>query len=234
VISDLATTNPAAIGNLNVFGGGELELGGANTYTGTTTISGASSILKLVNALALQNSTLNYNNQGGTLDFGALTAATFGGLSGSEDLALVNDSPAAVNLTIGNNNVTSTYTGNLSGAGTLTKTGTGSFTLGSGSTGGGSITGNVYASQGTLIIGGTSYLTGSVGSAGISGGTNQLTVTDNAVINSTGSFVADGYGALAYSAPVLITVSGNANVTVGTAGFGNGANREGANVFTIS
>ena len=78
-------------GNLNQIGAGNVTLSGTNTFGGITNISSGSIILG--NSLALQNSTLNYNGQGGNLSFGTLTAATLGGLSGSQSLALLNTTP---------------------------------------------------------------------------------------------------------------------------------------------
>ena len=106
---------------------GTVVLGGANTFNGTTVI--AAGTLRLANSLALQSSTLNYDNQGGILSFGALTAATLSGLMGAQNLALVNDSVAAVMLTVGGNNANQSFTGVLSGSGSLRKTGTGTLTL---------------------------------------------------------------------------------------------------------
>jgi fibronectin-binding autotransporter adhesin len=85
--------------------------------------------LQLGNSLALQNSTLNYNNQGGVLSFGTLTSATFGELSGVQSMALANASSASLALTVGNSNINETYLGVLSGNGSLIQTGTGTTTL---------------------------------------------------------------------------------------------------------
>lgn len=104
-----------------------VTLSAANTFSGTTAISGGS--LGLSNSLALQNSTLNYDNQGGSLSFGTLTSATLGGLSGAQNMVLTNTTPAAVALSVGNNNANTAYSGQLSGSGSLTKLGTGTLTL---------------------------------------------------------------------------------------------------------
>ena len=110
--------------------GGNFFLGGTNTFTGDTFINGTGSSLTIANPLALQNSTLNYLTQSGTFSFGTLTAATLGGLRGNHNLALTNTSATpAVALTIGGNNQSTTYSGNLSGTGSLTKVGTGTLTL---------------------------------------------------------------------------------------------------------
>ncbi|MCX5653612.1 MAG: autotransporter-associated beta strand repeat-containing protein [Planctomycetota bacterium] len=117
-------------GGLSKLGAGKLTLGAANTYFGDTTIS-SDGALSLSNSLALQNSTLNYASAGGSIDFAALTDATFGGLTGDKNLVLENTDlvPAAVALSVGQNNATTEYYGNLSGGGSLIKVGGGRLTL---------------------------------------------------------------------------------------------------------
>jgi autotransporter-associated beta strand protein len=187
-ISDRSATNAGAVGNLNVFGGGFLALSGSNSFTGTTTITGSNasfqSEIQLQNALALENSTLNYNNQGGLLDFGNLTVASFGGLEGSQTLALNNDSAGAVTLTLGDNNVSSTSTGDLDGVGGIIKLGTGTITIGSGTSGGATYTGTTLVQRGTLVLGGTTDLTNTV-DVSASAGAAGLTVQDHAMLDLT-------------------------------------------------
>ena len=144
-------------------GSGTLTLGGANTFSGYTNITGGTLTLANVNALA--GSTLDYNSYGGLLSFGALTAATLGGLQGSQSLALTNGS-AGVALTVGANDSTTTYTGILSGAGSLKKTGAGELTLtrantyaGGTTIGGGTLTADFTVSSPTSILPSTTALT---------------------------------------------------------------------------
>jgi hypothetical protein len=63
--------------------------------------------LQLGNSLARQNSTLDYNNQGGVLICDTLTSATFGGLSAFK--VWLNTSSAPVAFSVGNNNINDTY-----------------------------------------------------------------------------------------------------------------------------
>jgi autotransporter-associated beta strand protein len=109
-------------------GVGNLTLSGTNTFGGDTRIGAGSLILG--NTLALQNSTVNLDAADtGSLSFGTLTAATFGGVKGTRDLALQNTTTAAVALSVGGNNQSTEYAGNLTGPGSLTKGGTGTLTL---------------------------------------------------------------------------------------------------------
>ena len=113
-------------GALTKNGVNTLTLSGANTHSGNTTVNAGS--LMLSNRLALQNSALVFG--GGSLTFGgALTPFTLGGISGSTAVPLVNAAGAAVVLTVGNNNASTTYSGAFSGAGGLTKSGAGTLTL---------------------------------------------------------------------------------------------------------
>ena len=220
-------------GTLTQAGHDNVTLTGANTFTGNTAVGAGT--LTLGNALALQNSTLNYNNQGGTLSFGTLTAATLAGLTGAQNLALTNTTPAAVTLTLGNNSVSSTYTGTLSGAGGVTKNGTGTTTLGSGAAGGATYTGLTEVNQGTLVIGGVTNSTGTFDVSAISG-TSGLTFADSAVVNSAGAFnVSSNQGGAAANFPgnSTILVRDNANVTFGSFSFGNGSRVPAGTSLTI-
>lgn len=157
------------IGGLNKTGSGTLTLNSANTFSGTTTIPAG--VLKLGNVNALQNSTLNYNypaGTGGTISFSTLTtshsisgsggstlvAVTMAGLTGSQDLDLQGQYVA-----IGNGNVNSTYSGSLTGGGSLVKVGsnnTGTFTINGGTS---NYSGETWIEWGNLVVASTAQLT---------------------------------------------------------------------------
>ncbi len=108
--------------------GSALTLAGANTNTGATTVTGGSLIL--AHQLALQNSTVTTGGTGIVFDSSVASHAfTFGGLSGTTNLALTDNASNAVALTIGNNGSSQTYSGILSGSGSLTKVGVGIQTI---------------------------------------------------------------------------------------------------------
>ncbi|MGA2061515.1 MAG: autotransporter-associated beta strand repeat-containing protein, partial [Thermoguttaceae bacterium] len=175
IVAGVIANNGAGTGNLVKTGDGALTLNAANTFSGTTTISGG--ILRLGNASALQNSTLNYNypgGTGGTLSFGSLTIGTITdghagtcnesgwnavniqGLNGSQDLSLTTDASGAALLQVGNGNVDCTYSGALTGSGTFMKTGTGTMTL----TGNSSYNGATYVNRGNVIVSAGGLATG--------------------------------------------------------------------------
>ena len=142
--------NNAAALSIIKTGAGTQTFSGANTYTGTTRITGGT--LALTNSLALGGSTLVWDNEGGSLDFGTLTAVTLGGLQGAQNLALLNNdpgTPAPFALTVGGGNTNTTYSGVLSSGTGVTKTGTGMLTLAGSSS-------NTYA--GTTTLSGTGQL----------------------------------------------------------------------------
>jgi fibronectin-binding autotransporter adhesin len=184
-------------GSLTKVGSGTLVLGVANTYSGSTLISQGT--LQLGNSLALQDSTLNISGAG-VLSFGTLTSANVGGLAGSGALALGNSTAAAVALTVGNNGFSTTYTGALSGSGSLTKIGSGELTL----AGSNIYTGGTTIGAGTLQVGGGSG--GSVfASTTVSNGGELLfnpgiSSTYAGAISGTGSVVKIGSGSLALAA----------------------------------
>src|SRR5262249_47300455 len=136
VINNNAASNPAmnitstlsGTNGLTKSGVGGLMLSSANTYSGDTNLNGG--VLTINNANAVQNSTVNFNLQAGSLAFGAgITSPVIGGLNGNQAVNLTTTDSLAVNLSVGNNNASTTYSGNMSGAGSLTKIGTGTLTM---------------------------------------------------------------------------------------------------------
>ncbi len=202
-----ATTFANTSGGLTKTGAGTLTLSAANTFTGDTVISGGTLTTGI--ATALQNSTLNYNNQGGSLSFGSLTAATFGGLKGAQNLALSNTTPAAVALSVGNNNQDTSYSGNLTGLGSLTKIGTGTLTL----SGVNTYTGLTTVSAGTLAL---------------SGGNDRLATTGNITIGASGTL---DLGGNTQTTTGVVTFTSGATLRGGTLTSNNAA-LAGNNFFT--
>ncbi len=229
VAGTIGTAGNVGVNNLTVNSeagsSGTVVLAGANTFNGTNVIAGGTE--QLGNALALQDTTLFYNNQGGSLSFGALTAATLGSLSGSQNLTLTNAAAGAVALTVGNNDTTNVYTGLLTGSGSLNLAGTtlnATETIGFGASGGASYTGATTVTFGSLTLGGigNSVETGTIDINGGYGENCNLTVTDSAGLSTTGPIYLCDAGGANYPGPCTLTVSGNANVSGASLSIGNG------------
>ena len=209
---------------INSAGGtGTLILGGANTFNGVTSLSNG--VLQVANTLALQNSTLEYD-AGKLLFDSSITAATFGGLNGTNatGIGLTNLSGAALTLTVGNNNSTTTYGGGLSGSGSLVKAGTGTQTIGSGTSGGAGYTGLTTVNSGTLKLGGVGSIT-SAGNLTISGiaGPANLILADSASVSVGGMIrvLYDGGAGFPFACSLLVT--SNASLTGDSLSYGNGS-----------
>ena len=130
-----------------------ITLSGSNTYTGPTTIGYGT--VDLANSAAMLNTTLLAGVWGprpgvGTIEFDAAAggAFTIGGLSGTGSIALDDTASNPVSLSVGNNNSSNTYSGTLSGAGSLTVIGTGVFTLAGTNT----YTGGTTVTDGSTLI----------------------------------------------------------------------------------
>ena len=114
---------------LTKLGANTLSLTGASTFAGPTTVAGGT--LLLANSGALLDSTVMAPNAASLVFSSSVSPAafTFGGLGGSGNLNLQNSASSAMSLSVGNNNASTTYSGNLVGLGSLTKIGTGLLTL---------------------------------------------------------------------------------------------------------
>ncbi len=124
-----------------------LNLGGTNTYTGTTTFEGS---VRLDSAKAMPEGTALSINGGQTrprLELNGFDVSV-GSLSGVGEVDLMLGSAS---LTTGSNNTSTTFRGVISGTGGVTKVGAGTWTLAGDSTFTGGLT----------VAGGTARLTGS-------------------------------------------------------------------------
>lgn len=181
-------------------GSGTFTLAGVSTYAGTTTV--ATGTLQLGKANALSSSTDVIVT--GTLDLGGFSDA-IGSLAGS---GTVENSGSAATLTANADNASTTFSGileDLSGALSLTKSGTGSLTL----------TANNTYSGTTKIIGGTLYVDGTqpASSVTLAGGTLAGNGTAGPVDSSSSS------GTLSPGNPVAVLTTGNINLTAGAPTF---------------
>jgi autotransporter-associated beta strand protein len=222
--------------------GNTISLTGANSYSGGTTINGGE--IQNGNATALGSGDLSIAS-GATLDLDG-NGATIGNLNGAG--TITSSAAGTMIVSLGNDNSSGLFTGTIAnGTGTsvgISKFGSGTEQIGSGTTGGALYTGPTLVEQATLIIGGTSSITGSV-DVGAENGTSALTIQDNAVIvDSTALEIcsddgsADGGEANGNPGGSTLLITGTANVTATGLAIGNvsGAtpSRVGSSTITIN
>jgi autotransporter-associated beta strand protein len=178
-------------GGITRVNAGTLRLSGNNTHTGNTTLGGgAGGALILANQFAVGNSTINITNgssNANQIQFEGGTAYTLGGLASAaggtaKNIALINDSSAAVALSVGNNNADTAYNGILSGSGSLIKIGSGNLTL----SGNNTYTGNTTVTSGTLILADGGELRLQIGATGVN---NQI--NGNGILSLVGDLRFD-------------------------------------------
>ena len=123
-----------------------LTLAGSNSFSGGTQLNGGG--LQLANQNALQNSTLTIGPFA-SLSFAAyINNFNIGGLSGGGGISLTDPVLNPVALSVGGNLPNMTYSGTISGSGSLTQLGPNSLTL----SGTNSYIGGTTISGGTLAI----------------------------------------------------------------------------------
>ncbi|MES2660910.1 MAG: autotransporter-associated beta strand repeat-containing protein [Verrucomicrobiota bacterium] len=185
-------------GVLNKQGTNEVILSGTNTFSGETFLNDGT--LTIDNPLALQNSRLDYT--AGLLRFGAATAATIGGFTGTQNLVLDNAAVAPVALTVGGGNGSGIYSGVLSGSGSFTKAGTGTLVLDTAHTYTGATGMNNAGGVLDLTAGGsistTALNTGLTTRFIVSGGT--ITSSAQSTISAQGFSTTSGFNLLSGSA----------------------------------
>jgi len=210
-------------GSLAQQGGGTLTLSGVNTYTGATVVT--SGTLALAGAGSIASSSGVQLEATGTLDISGLTAAqaTLGNLTGAGQVRL-----GAKTLATGGDNGNGTFSGAISGTGSLLKTGSGTLTLG----GNNSFSGGTALKQGRIDLASSGAL--GAGTLSMDDGTTlgfaadglrianaiRLTGSSDPVID-TGAFNATLAGAI--SGAGFLTKNGSGTLTLGGANNYTGA-----------
>jgi autotransporter-associated beta strand protein len=208
---------------------GTVVLGGANTYSGSTSVTSGN--LMLANPLAVQNSTVSLTSNG-TLAFAqGIVSPTFGALTGANKIALTTTSSEAVTLNVGNNGQNTTYTGALTGPGGLIKVGGGILTLtnSQGYAGPTNITGGTLqlasnaAGAGNAVIG--IHFTGGPPSTSFNNGVPVTGAAGppGAVMSNWNNLVGGGNGVVgSYTNYPLVNYLGNATTVTISASSSNG------------
>jgi fibronectin-binding autotransporter adhesin len=183
-------------GGLGTTGSAVVALTSANTYSGFTTVNGGTLRLGVVNALPTTVVTVN-----GRLDLNGFSP-TLGGLQGSGTVDSLTG--GAVALTVGADNSFSTFNGtitNSTGPLSLTKTGTGNFSL----AGTNSFSGSITNQSGTLrIIFGNGMLNGGTIAQNIN---NSATLVFTSSVPHTVTGVISGSGGLEQRGPGVLTLA---------------------------
>jgi len=198
---------------------GTLILTGASTFSGTTLVQNtAGNNIRLANANALQNSTVSVSVTNG-LQFDSATGVyTIGGLTGGSNFALQNIASGTVTLRAGNNNRSTTYSGTMSGVGSLTKIGTGTLTLSNGNT----FSGNTTVENGTLRAASANALGATTAVNVQSGGLLQISVSnavnDSAAITLSGGKIVRDSGVSEVMGNLALTANSTIDYGTGTLG----------------
>lgn len=151
--------------------GGAINLTGSNSYTGPTTISNGADVVANsasgsaigdLSAVTISGFNTTTNQSGGTNSrLRIVTSETIGSLASVGTTADLVIATNAI-LTTGGNDASTTFSGNSSGAGGITKGGTGTMTL----DGTNAYTGNTVVNGGQLVLGTNGSMRFVIGGAG--------------------------------------------------------------------
>jgi fibronectin-binding autotransporter adhesin len=224
-ISINATSTINFFGNLTETGGarGITKTGNltvvfnrTNTYTGSTTISAGT--LSVNGSSAISDSSAVSVASGAV--FNLLASEGVGSIAGAGNVTL-----GSFTLTAGADNTSTTFSGNMSGGGGLTKTGSGTLTM----SGSNAYTGTTTISGGTLTVSGGSAISNS----------SAVTVSSGAVFSLGGSeTVGSIAGAGNYSLGSFALTAGGDNTNTSVSGVisgtGGGLTKDGTGTLTLS
>lgn len=185
-------------GGVSLTRAGFLTLSGTSSYSGVTAITSTTSglIAGAANAFS-PNSAIQFTTLGGSLDLNGFNQ-TIGSLAGNGEVSL-----GSARLTLGGDNTDTTFIGDISGTGGITKVGNGLFAIRRGT----GYTGDTVVNAGTLLAlggqpsqfivnGGRLVSDGVIGGVTVNGGTlypgsstSTLTVNGNVHLGAGGTYL---------------------------------------------
>ena len=214
--------NLAGGAGLTKSGPGTLTLNGSNSYTGDTLITGGK-------VVAGSNTAFGNSTSAVTVAPGTGNRITL--QSGASSLALSNNFTILIGTTVWDTNShNTTLSGAISGAGALTKNGTGTLTLAGANT----YTGATTVGNGTLRFSEANGANAGAGSYTISIGATLLldntSANNNNRINDASAITLAGNGGILYRG----STSGNSSETVGTINVGATSSFGAPGMITLS
>ncbi|MBX4952244.1 autotransporter domain-containing protein [Rhizobium binae] len=202
-------------GGLTKAGTGTVTLSSRQSFTGVTTISAGT--LQLMSANALSTSSGLFMNNGTQLDMGGFNQAV-ASLSGGGDILL-----GSASLSLGASGASGSFGGVISGSGSVTKSGTGTFGL----------FGPNSFSGAMNVLGGTLFVSSSA-SLGDGSATNTLTL-DGATLQTFGTVSSPAArGVVIGSAGGTVNTSGNTVTFAGSVSGTGRLSKTGAGTLTLS
>jgi autotransporter-associated beta strand protein len=193
-------------GALAKSGNGTVALLGHGSYQGNTTV--AAGVIRVGGSGAIPDTTA-LTVASGAIFVLAGNVETIGSLAGGGTVLLGSGA-----LTTGADDSSTTFSGNLSGSGSLTKTGSGTLTLGGSSPG---FTGPTTVAEGTLLVGGNlsgSAITVSGGVLGGTGSVGAITVASSGSLapgTSPGTLISTAGVSFAAGSELHIEINGTAS-----------------------
>ncbi len=179
---------------------GVFTLGGTNRNTGGVTVSQGTLQLASANAAPQSIVTVNSNSE---LTFntgnGSITTFNVAGMAGSGNVVLADSSGAYFTLSVGGNNASSAFNGQLSGNGGLFKSGNGTLNLG-----------------GALSYTGSTTVSGGLLSVNVTDSASPVAVNAGATLGGSGSVIS---ATVAGGGAIQAGSNGQGGLTIGTLTF---------------
>jgi autotransporter-associated beta strand protein len=214
------TISDSALGyGITKTGVGTLLLSGANSFSGPSTINNG--VLQLGNPNAVQNSTVMLNQANGLRFSAKINSFVLGGLIGDVAESLTVAGSKKITLAIGSNGSSSSYSGILSGVGSIELVGGMLALSGSNTYSGGTIVNAGILLANNISGSGTGSGTVIINSGGMLGGTGSA---GGAVTVNTGGTLAPGTSETAGFSSGTLTLASDSNLLIDLDGIaaGNG------------